>query len=253
MISKAMVCALMVFSCSDAQAVVSLAGTRLVFDGRFREATIEVSNPGKARVLIQTWLADPRAPKGGSAQLPFVVTPHLEQLPTQGKQILRVLYEGVGMPTDRESLLHLYVLEVPRRSDASQQLSIAIRQRINVFYRPKGLAGNPANAAEKLSWRWTSVDHAALGVRNPTPFHVVLHRVAIDDFEVCEDLILEPFSERSLPVIASSGDPAKAVRLSFKALTDYGGQRDFCALAQESQPFNARLRMPGAQLAIGKC
>jgi len=243
----------MVFSCSDAHAVVSLAGTRLVFDGRFREATIEVSNPGNAQVLIQTWLADAHSPKRASVQLPFVVTPHLAQLPAQGKQMLRVLYEGVGMPTDRESLLHLYVLEVPRRSDASQQLSIAVRQRINVFYRPKALPGDPADAAENLSWRWTSLDHTTLGVRNPTPFHVVLQRIAIDDFEVREDLILAPFSERSLPVIASSGAPAKAVKLSFKALTDYGGQRDFCALAQESQPFNARLRMPGAQLTIGKC
>ncbi|RJX81538.1 molecular chaperone [Pseudomonas sp. LS-2] len=253
MIWKTVVCALVAFFSSDAVAVVSLAGTRLIFDGRFPEAAIEVGNPGSDQVLIQAWLADANAPPGGKSTLPFVVTPHLAQLPAKGRQMMRVLYEGVGMPIDRESLLHLYVLEVPRRSEANQRLSIAVRQRINVFYRPKGLTGDPAQAAQMLAWHWRAAGRGTLSVRNPTPFHVVLQRLALNGIEVTEDLMIKPFSERTLPVTGSVSDQAASGSLNFKALTDYGGQREFCANVLTDTPFNARLRRPGAQSSIGKC
>lgn len=247
--------------CGDAQAVVALAGTRLVFDGRFHEATIDVSNPGNAQVLIQAWLTDARTDQAATDALPFVLTPHLAQLPAQGRKTLRVLYQGVGMPADRESLLHLYVLEVPRRSEASQQLNIAVRQRINVFYRPAGLVGDPADAAQRLAWQWNPKDYAALKVHNPTPFHVSLHELALNQIEIAEDLMLEPFSSHSLQLpepLTARSTGSRAGNLSFKALTDYGGQREFCAPAQDQAPFNAQLRSPGAfssgaSSSIGKC
>lgn len=239
--------------CSDAHAVVSLTGTRLVFDGRFHEATIEVRNPGNTQVLIQAWLADPLSDQAAVPDLPFALTPHLARLPANGRQTLRILYQGVGMPADRESLLHLYVLEVPRRSEARQQLSIAIRQRINVFYRPAGLPGDPADAAQNLSWQWEGADRATLTVRNPTPFHVSLHRLAYNGVEIVEDLMLEPFSTHSLPLPKTLTGHARGGALYFKALTDYGGQRDFCAQSRDSSSFNARLRSPGIQSSIGTC
>lgn len=246
------VCVVAAIFCADAQAVVTLGGTRLVFDGRFREVTIDVSNPGNAPVLIQAWLSDPRA-EPPPEHLPFVLTPHLVQLKAQGRQTLRVLYQGVGMPVDRESLLHLYVLEVPRRSTAQQQLNIAVRQRINLFYRPEGLAGDPADAAQNLLWHWQAGEHGVLEVRNPSPFHVALQQLALNEIEIAEDLLLEPFAIRSLPVPHTLTAHSREGGLSFKALTDYGGQRDFCAPASASTPFNARLRPQGAIPSIGKC
>lgn len=229
------------------EAAVSLAGTRLVFDGRFRESSIEVSNPGTTSALIQAWLSKPDDEPSVAAGLPFVVTPHLAQLPAQGKQTLRILYEGIGMPGDRESLLHLYVLEVPRRSEAAQQLSIAIRQRINVFYRPDSLPGDPAEAAQNLVWQRSATDDRALRVRNPTPFYVSLQNLVFEGREVSDYLLIEPLSERTLTWPSIPSSRSVPGRLSFKALTDYGGQRDLCAQAQGDQPFRARLNAPGAE------
>lgn len=242
-----LLCAASAFSSTAVEAAVSLAGTRLVFDGRFRESSIEVSNPGTTSTLIQAWLSTPDAEPSVASDLPFVVTPHLAQLPAQGKQTLRLLYEGVGMPGDRESLLHLYVLEVPRRSEAPQQLSIAIRQRINVFYRPDSLPGDPADAAKNLEWQRSTKNDHALRVRNPTPFYVALQDLEFEGHKVSEYLLIEPLSERSLTWESIPSRRSAQGRLAFKALTDYGGQRDFCARAQGDQPFNARLRTPGAE------
>lgn len=139
---KALLTAVLLTSGLAAQGAVSLSGTRLVFDGQYREVTLEVRNRGTSEALVQAWLsdaADDDTPGELRKALPFVVTPPLSRLPVGGRQALRVLYQGTGMPQKHESLLHLYVLEIPRRQDGAGQLNIAVRQRINVFYRPPAL------------------------------------------------------------------------------------------------------------------
>lgn len=223
----------------SAHAAVSLSGTRLIFDGKFREVSIEASNRGQQEVLLQAWLSDIDAPSSHPEGLPFVVTPPLVHLPPQGKQSLRLLYEGLGMPRERESLLHLYVMEIPRRTDAQQQLTIAVRQRINVFYRPTGLGGDPALAAQSLSWqlRQGADGSSYLQVRNPTPFHVSLLALKIDGKTVREDWLIKPGETLDFAL----GFKAVAALLSFKALTDYGGQRDYCAQLSSGMSSTAQL------------
>ena len=234
----------------DGLAAVSLAGTRLIFDGRDREVSIQASNGGAKELLLQAWLsaADELA---RPEDLPFVVTPHLVHLPAQGKQTLRLLYEGVGMPEERESLLHLYVMEIPRRSDAQQQLTIAVRQRINVFYRPPGLRGNPADAAHQLLWQQVHEPggEVRLHVSNPTAFHVSLLALKLDGLQVRDDWLIKPGEATSVPL---AGD-GHATRLSFKALTDYGGQRAYCAQLTDSGREAARLMTRTPNSVIGKC
>lgn len=242
-------CLAMLFS-RYCQAAVALAGTRLVFDGRYREVSIQASNLSGKEVLLQAWLSTP----GESAEpenLPFVVTPHLVHLPAQGKQSLRLLYEGVGMPVERESLLHLYVMEIPRRSDAQQQLTIAVRQRINVFYRPPGLNGNPADSVQGLLWQRTQGPgaEARLHVRNTTPFHVSLLALRIDGQPVRDDWLIKPGETASVPLAGE----VRGTRLAFRALTDYGGQREFCAQLDGTRPAAAQSMTGTSNSLIGKC
>ena len=240
-----------------AQGAVSLSGTRLIVDGGDNEATIEVSNRRDAETLIQAWLDAPRGDDqpadGRVADLPFALTPHLVRIPATGKQTLRLLYEGIGMPQDRESMLHLFVLEIPRRSPAAQQLSVAIRQRINVFYRPAGLVGDPADAAQRLLWQRIPSADATLSVRNPTPYHVSLVDLRVNGIEIADHRLLSPFSNASLAVPVLGTKPPVPDTLSFKAMTDYGGQRGYCAPLQGGQPFTVPLRTPDSHSPIGKC
>ncbi|WP_374063385.1 MULTISPECIES: fimbrial biogenesis chaperone [Pseudomonas syringae group] len=225
---------LLCWACGSVQAAVSLAGTRLIFDGAFREATIQTSNPGEHEVLVQAWLSAPQdsdeTPREQRTVLPFAITPHFFHLPSAGKQELRVLYQGAGMPEDRESLLHLYVLEVPRRREGSNQLNIAVRQRINVFYRPPGLQGDPAETAQRLSWNLADEE---VQVRNPTPYHVTLQTVRLGDLLLSDYLLLEPGARLELPVPRR----IQPQIFSFKALTDYGAQRAYCTRLKGRMPF----------------
>lgn len=239
------------------EGAVALSGTRLIFDGRYDEATLDVINRGDSEALIQTWLDAPTADDGNvqikPAELPFAVTPHLARMPAQGRQTLRLLYEGIGMPKDRESLLHLLVLEIPRRSQAAQQMNIAIRQRINVFYRPVGLSGDPADAPQQLTWQRLPPASSVLSVRNPTPYHVSLHALRINGIDVADYRLLTPFSDAALSLPATYAEHDGLQTLTFKALTDYGGQREYCAPFQGTESFVVPLKKPGSPSLIGKC
>lgn len=222
----------------QAQATVSLTGTRLIFDGRFPQASIDVINRDDRQVLLQTWLSRPENhdgdPQTAGDGLPFVLTPPLLQLDGHGRQTLQVLYQGSGMAQHQESLLHLYVLEIPRRNGASQALNIAIRQRINLFYRPPGLTGDPALTPQRLRWL-LSADGRELQVSNPSAFHAVLLDVQLDGVRLSSDLLLAPGASHTLALPL----PLAGEVLAFAALTDYGGTRDYCAQARKAAPFSA--------------
>jgi P pilus assembly chaperone PapD len=138
------------------------------------------------------------------------------------------------MPQDRESLLHLYVLEIPRRVEGQNQLSIAIRQRINVFYRPDGLPGDPALTASRLHWRWSA--KGALQVSNPTAFHASLQDLKLDGIELDDYLLLAPGASHEFALSAPPGQ-----HLRFSALTDYGAPLAYCAPVNRRESFSAHL------------
>ncbi|MXG96398.1 fimbria/pilus periplasmic chaperone, partial [Escherichia coli] len=128
---------------SASHASISLSTTRVIFDGKNKESSVVVSNDGQD-ALLQAWL-DPLEDVA-NAQLPFAITPPLAKVGAKQQQLLRVLYEGVGMPTDRESVFWLNVQEIPQTAKEDNVLQLAVRQRIKVFYRPTGLAGDPVKA-----------------------------------------------------------------------------------------------------------
>jgi P pilus assembly chaperone PapD len=132
------------------------------------------------------------------------------------------LYQGQGMPLTDESLLHLYVLEIPRRAAGSNALNIAIRQRINLFYRPAGLTDDPATTPHRLRWTLAST---SLRVSNPTPYHAALQDVRLGGVVATDYLLLGPGASHEIPVPAAGGIRS----LSFKALNDYGGADVYCA------------------------
>lgn len=136
---------------TQAAASISLNATRIVFDGDHKEANITVRN-GNQDVLIQSWV-DMNDASGSRA--PFAVTPPLARVFAKEQQLLRILYEGKGMPTDRESVVWLNVQEIPKASETENTLQLAIRQRIKIFFT--ALPASPAARCKHLhssNGRW---------------------------------------------------------------------------------------------------
>lgn len=221
---------------APAQAGITLDATRVVYDARHKEESIVVRNGGAAPVLTQSWIDMGEDGPGKHAEAPFLVTPPLSRLDAGRSQRLRLVYEGAGLPEDRESVAWLNVQEVPAAVPEKNVLQIAVRQRIKVFYRPKGLPGNVAQAPAALQWtvERTAGKAAVLRVRNPGAYHVTVTRIASAQPKLTIDGdMVAPASERTfaLPAGVAAGTP-----LSIKVTTidDYGAAIVTDATAQSS-------------------
>ncbi|HCT05181.1 MULTISPECIES: molecular chaperone [unclassified Pseudomonas] len=209
---------------AQATASISLNATRIVFEGDHKEANITVRN-GNQDVLIQSWV-DRNDASGSRA--PFAVTPPLARVFAKEQQLLRILYEGSGMPTDRESVVWLNVQEIPKASTTENTLQLAIRQRIKIFFRPAGLPGSALQAPAQLEW--TLVRHGTqtlLIVKNPTLYHVSMADISVQDHLASDSTMVAPGEEKQFPLkgLTASG----TLPLSFLSINDYGAQTPYTA------------------------
>jgi P pilus assembly chaperone PapD len=207
-----------------AHASISLSATRLVVLEKDQEASISVRNGG-APVLVQAWLETNAS--NDTSDLPFAVTPPLGKIAANGQQLMRVMYAGGDnrLPRDRESVMWLNVQEIPQSTQEENQLQIAIRQRIKVFFRPAAIAGSVADAPSAL--RWAVVQEAGrpkLKVSNPSMYHVSFNYLGLaGGKELKTPGMIAPGETRLLP----GEGVATGARLSFKIINDYGGVEDY--------------------------
>ncbi|MDE3737020.1 fimbrial biogenesis chaperone [Metapseudomonas resinovorans] len=209
---------------SQTFAGISLSSTRIILNSADKEASVTVRNGGQD-VLVQSWID---SANDTDAPPPFAVTPPLARLPANEQQLLRVLFEGSGMPGDRESVVWLNVQEIPQATAAENTLQLAVRQRIKVFFRPAGLNGEASQAPEQLQWQLVSrAGKTELKVRNPGNYHVSMSDVKLGSDVAVESVMVAPGDEKtfSIPRPISSG----SVELSFSSINDYGAQVPYSA------------------------
>lgn len=217
----------MTFFASTSSAAIVLDGTRVVFAAPAKEASIVVRNQGSEDVMIQSWI-EPDS-KAAQNDVPFAITPSLVRLGGLKQQILRILYEGQGLPEDKESVVWLAVQEIPQKSKLENSLQIAIRQRIKMFYRPANLPGKAADAAKSLQWKLvTQGGKPGLSVTNPSAFHVsfagsnVTLRNGNSTYTAKAEM-LAPGTTRVVDIKGLSGSLPASSKVEFRSINDYGG------------------------------
>lgn len=209
----------------QAMASISLSATRIVFDGNHKEANVTVRN-GSQDVLIQSWIDNNNVERS----VPFAVTPPLARIFARQQQLLRVLYEGAGMPTDKESVVWLNVQEIPQTTTAANTLQLAVRQRIKIFFRPAGLPGNALLAPTELQWQLLRQSGTTvLKVNNPSLYHVSMADIKLEAGKqaelVADSTMVAPGEVKTYPIKTLSND--NGVRLSFSSINDYGAQDQY--------------------------
>ena len=231
---------LSLFMVNQAMAGISLSSTRLIFDGQHKEAGITVRNSGED-VLIQSWID---TDSSETAAVPFAVTPPLVRVSGDEQQILRVIYEGAGMPTDRESVVWLNVQEIPQAAKSENTLQLAVRQRIKVFFRPAGLKNNAYLAPSELTWRLTEqAGKSLLVVNNPGRYHVSIADITLQSGTISEhpfdSMMIAPGEQKSFTLKQLHN--ANTARLLFKSINDYGAQDRYGAQISNSADTRASL------------
>lgn len=160
-------------------------------------------------------------PGGGDPQvkqdLPMALSKPLLLIPANSKASVDVFYEGLGLPTDRESFFLLKALSVPKQSLEENSVPIAIQHNLKLFHRPK-LPSPTRKVAENL--RWSPSGRAAYLAHNDSPYYLTLTQVSLIDASgaVCgkmlDHFMIAPFSTYKLAETTCS-KPVREVSYSF--------------------------------------
>ncbi|HBT4722674.1 TPA: molecular chaperone [Klebsiella quasipneumoniae subsp. similipneumoniae] len=192
---------------------ITIGGTRLVYNGGKKEASINVSNSDKSPYLIQSWV---EGDLGGGLKAPFIVTPPLFRLDSDQQNMLRVIRTGGNLPEDKESLFWLNVKSIPATTttETTNTLQIAVKTRIKLIYRPKNLKDDPLSMAKNLKW---TENGGKITVNNPTPYYMNFQEVNVGGKQLKNVNYVAPKSTVSFNSEGATGN------ITWKIITDYGG------------------------------
>jgi len=156
-ISHYLVLAGLLTCASPAFAGIQIAGTRVIYPESQTEVTVRVRNDNGGARLLQAWVDDgDSSATAESSKAPFLITPPISRIDPNKGQALRLVRTGAAaLPSDRESVFWLNVLEIPPRpknADQENLLQFAVRTRMKIFYRPTHLQGSPAEAHKAVTW-----------------------------------------------------------------------------------------------------
>lgn len=212
-------------------ASVILNGTRFIYHGDKKETTVTVTNNNNTPVIIQSWLDEGNEKSEPSrTKVPFVLTPPINRVDQNKGQTLRIRYIGSSfLPTDKESVFWLNVLEIPPKSKTEtpndSKLNVAFRTRVKLFYRPTGLPGNQTQASMDLQW---SLHEGGVKITNPSPYFISISSIAyqVDGRKTEERAhMIAPrssdfFNFKKLKINSLNN-------LSYTVINDYGGSKTY--------------------------
>jgi chaperone protein EcpD len=223
----ALITLVLYLSPAAAQAALTVSSTRIVLSSDKQSSTVVVANPSKSTYAVQAWVNTEL--DDTTTQVPLIASPALFRLDPGSQQTVQVNNLPNDLPKDRESLFFFNVQEIPQHNEgdgAQNSLTIAMRTRIKLFYRPAALSDRPEQHLTNLSWT-LQTDHDAtyLVVDNPTPFHYTFGRLELTVAGHTERLkareMVAPMSRQRYAVTSRKVDGAAS--LLFTTINDYGG------------------------------
>lgn len=233
---KFMTLALALLGAVAAHASVVINNTRVIYTQNDKEVTVRLESKNQAPVLIQAWLDNgDEHSTPDLAGPPFIATPPIFRMEPGKQQVIRLAYTGETLPSKQESLFWFNLLEVPAQAQDAQQsnqLQLAFRSRIKLFFRPSNLPYGVEAAPAKLQWRRESAEQGqVLEVYNPTPYHVTFEQVEVLDSKQrharktasssAENMVVPGGRSRfELPSLKSP--PSKDATVEFEILDDFG-------------------------------
>lgn len=218
-----------------AHASVTMVGTRIIYNGGSNSTDIHLTNKTALPYVVTTWFDAGNMDDGPakSANIPFVVTPPVSRVQANSGQILRLVYTGAKpLPQDRESVFYFNFLQLPPANVGADQngevpansLTIALRNRVKLFYRPKGMEGNPKEMLKHLK-----VSRAGNGttikVENDQPYHVTVTGLLLTNTRhglPQSGEMIAPFTSKNYTFPKAKSSDMKSVRITL--INDLGAR-----------------------------
>ncbi|MBC3382084.1 molecular chaperone [Serratia fonticola] len=212
-------------------ASVVMLNTRVIYPADAPSQTIQLTNNDNIPYVVQMW-SDVNNPAStpDNADGPFVVVPALFRVEPKTGQSVRLMFTGKDLPQDRESVFYLNSVQIPPKNiagAAQNQMTVVLRNRVKIFYRPKGIVGGPDKIAEQIRFSLKQQGGQwVLTANNDSGYHASFIKAAVmvGDKEVPFKVgMVPPKSQSSWTLEKGALSPAGARKVSFTLINDYGG------------------------------
>lgn len=192
---------------------IALGATRVIYPQGDKQTSLPIINSDKEGVfLIQSWVSDEKGNKSGD----FVITPPLFVIQPRKESVLRIMYVGAGLPTDRESVFYLNSKAIPsvdKNQLTGSNLQIATQSVIKLFIRPKKLSVLSADAPKMLRCQRNG---RTVTISNASPYYVTLVQLHVGSHRLPNTMV-SPMGRETLSV---PGNASGAI--TFQTINDYG-------------------------------
>lgn len=192
---------------------VALGATRVIYPRGDKQVSLPLTNSSdNTTFLIQSWVSN----AAGTKSADFIITPPLFVIHPKKENILRIMYVGADLPTDRESVFYLNSKAIPsvdKSKLAGSNLQIATQSVIKLFVRPKNL---PTPSIESPKTLRCQVANNQVMLTNPSPYYVTLVQFYSGGTKLPNSMVAP---KGSLTVDIPGG---KSGKVSFQTLNDYG-------------------------------
>ncbi|MGX5028955.1 fimbrial biogenesis chaperone [Enterobacter asburiae] len=216
------------FLCQSAASVAGLvaASTRVIFQEGETQKSLMLVNANAWPVVVQSWVdnGDVNAAPG-SVKTPFLAIPAVFRLSVQGGQGLRLVYNNMPLPADRESVFWLNLYEIPPVTQQQQSMVLTMNTQMKIFWRPRGL-NQPETALKQLTFRLEGDD---IICHNASPYFVSFASLALEASgnllraRQQPDMMVAPFSEKHYPLEPGAHHRAERVQVD---IIDDNGHRE---------------------------
>lgn len=193
---------------------VQIGRTRVIYNANDKEEALPIINKGAD---TPGWF-NPGLIPVTERRGPFIITPPLFRLDPQKEQSLRIIWSGVPLPENRESLFYINVRTIPASDKAnkdSNMLRLIYKTRLKLFFRPQGLKGTPTEACRNLTF---TRDGKTLRVNNNSNYYIVFDSLFMANTAIPGADTVSPASTVALRLPANTASQT----VTWRCISDYG-------------------------------
>ncbi|MFC5429587.1 molecular chaperone [Paraburkholderia denitrificans] len=214
---------------------VVLPHTRVIYDGSASERTLRLTNRDETPSVMQVWVdTGDAASTPSTANAPFVASPPVFRIEPNSGHSVRLVFVGEGLPKDRETLFYLNTLQIPAVSASvadRNRMTMLLRNRVKLFYRPAEIEGDPAQAIDTLGFHINTgkAGSEKIVADNGSGYYVSLVEGKLkcgSHTATFEPDMIAPYSSHEWSVKGTCPLNGEIVHVSVRYIDDYGAVRD---------------------------
>lgn len=208
------------------------SSTRVVYSENSREKGLMLVNTNTYPIMTQLWTDD----GSGDAEFeatPFTVFPSIFKLAPAEIKGIRIIFNGMQLPQDRESIFWLNMHEIPaikKQALEKDHLNLAMNTQLKVFYRPQKLAAlNVEKIQQQLSFQLINDENKqSIKITNPTAYYVSIIKLKISNPKYSsiainnKENMISPFSSNTYEIINTEFSNFEKNVIHYDLLNDDG-------------------------------